>query len=255
MAMMGIPGVACSAGSCRTASIPSIPGRRMSIRIRLGCRSWARRTPSSPVSASMISYPLNVNTSRTSLRFLSLSSTTRISSFATAYRDREREGRPAAHFTLHPNSAPVQLDEPAAKGHPESRPLLSRRAGSDLTELLEHRVLVLRRDADPGIADRHFDRPVHRRCPHLDPAALWRELDRVRQQVQDDLPNLPLVSPNLAEPLIDGRLQPDSPSPGPLADERQGVVDRLREIEVGDFQLHPPGLDLREIKDVVDEGK
>jgi len=58
---------------------------------------------------------------------------------------------------------------------------------------------VLRRDADPGNTDRHFDRPVHRRCPHLDPAALWRELDRVRQQVQDDLPNLPLVSPNLAE--------------------------------------------------------
>src|SRR2546427_13135521 len=152
MAMMGIPGVACSAGSCRTASIPSIPGRRMSIRIRLGCRSWARRTPSSPVSASMISYPLNVNTSRTSLRFLSLSSTTRISSFATAHRDREREGRPAAHFALHPNSAPVQLDELPTEGQPQPRSFLLRRAGPDLTELLEHGLLVLWRDADPGVA-------------------------------------------------------------------------------------------------------
>jgi hypothetical protein len=35
------------------------PGSRMSIRIRLGRRSRARSTPSSPVSASMISYPLN----------------------------------------------------------------------------------------------------------------------------------------------------------------------------------------------------
>src|SRR6266705_2243878 len=143
MAMMGIPRVAGSARSRRSASIPSIPGSRMSIRTRLGCRSWARRTPSSPVSASMISYPLNVNTSRTSLRFLSLSSTTRISSFATAHRDREREGRPAGHFTLYPDLAPVQLDELAAKGQPESRPLLFCRARSHLAELLEHRLLVL----------------------------------------------------------------------------------------------------------------
>src|SRR2546422_6740036 len=152
MAMMGIPRVACSARSCRSASIPSIPGRRMSIRIRLGCRSWARRTPSSPVSASMISYPLNVNTSRTSLRFLSLSSTTRISSFATAHRDRECEGRSAAHFALHPDLAPVELDELAAKGQPEPRPFLLRRAGPDLAELFEHGLLVLRRNADPGVA-------------------------------------------------------------------------------------------------------
>ena len=54
MAMIGIPRVTGSARSLRSASIPSIPGSRMSIRTRLGCRSWARRTPSSPVSASMI---------------------------------------------------------------------------------------------------------------------------------------------------------------------------------------------------------
>src|SRR5438309_8010607 len=53
--------------------------------------------------------------SRTSLRFLSWSSTTRISSFATAHRDREREGRAHAHLASHPDSSPVKLDELSAQ--------------------------------------------------------------------------------------------------------------------------------------------
>src|SRR2546422_826002 len=224
MAMMGIPRVACSARSCRSASIPSIPGRRMSIRIRLGCRSWARRTPSSPVSASMISYPLNVNTSRTSLRFLSLSSTTRISSFATAHRDRERERRTHAHLTLYPNPAAVEFDELSAQGQTEAGPLGLLFGCPDLPELLEHRLLVRERDADPRIADRHLHGPVlgHGRDP--DPPALRRELDRIRQEVQDDLSDLSLISPNLPQSLIDIQMQGDAPSSSPLADQGHRVV-------------------------------
>src|SRR5262245_55849788 len=45
--MTGIPRVDCSTRSRRSASMPSIPGSRMSMRTRLGWRSWARRTPSS----------------------------------------------------------------------------------------------------------------------------------------------------------------------------------------------------------------
>src|SRR5712692_2069912 len=37
-----------------STSIPSMPGSRMSVRTRLGGRSWARQTPASPVSASMV---------------------------------------------------------------------------------------------------------------------------------------------------------------------------------------------------------
>src|SRR5438132_3060255 len=169
--MMGISRVASSARSCRSASIPSIPGRRMSIRIRLGCRSWARRTPSSPVSASMISYPLNVNTSRTSLRFLSWSSTTRISSFATAHRDRERERRAHAHLALDMNPAAVEFDELSAEGQPQpcAFGLLLRRP--DLPEFLEYHVLILRGDTDPSVADRHLHGSIHRHRSHFDPPA------------------------------------------------------------------------------------
>src|SRR5207245_5096751 len=94
-----------------------------------------------------------------------------------------------------------------------------------------------------------------RHCRDLNTAALRRELDRIRQQVQDDLPNLPLVRPNFAEPLIDGRLQPDSPPPSTLADEGQRAVERRGEVEVRQFQFHPPGFDLREVQNVVDQGQ
>src|SRR6202158_3064838 len=80
MAITAIPRVASSARSRRSASTPSIPGSRISPRTNLGLRSLASRVPSSPVSASMVVYPLNVSTSRTSFRFLSLSSTIKISS-------------------------------------------------------------------------------------------------------------------------------------------------------------------------------
>ena len=41
--------------------------------------------------------------------------------------------------------------------------------------------------------------------------------------------------------------------PGSLADEGHGVVDSRGQVEVGQLELHPPGLDLGEIEDVVDQ--
>src|SRR5437870_1484876 len=68
-----------------------------------------------------------------------------ISSFASMHRDREREGRSAAHLALYPDFSPVQLDEPAAKGQPEPGPLGLLLRSPDLPKLLEHRFLILRR--------------------------------------------------------------------------------------------------------------
>jgi hypothetical protein len=138
----------------------------------------------------------------------------------------------------------VQLNELPAQGQPQPGTfhLLVRRP--HLSELLEHRLLILRGDADPGVADGDLDRPVPWDCHDFYSPTLWRELDRVRQQVQDDLPDLPLICPNLAQPLIDTHLQCDAPSSRPLADQGQGVVERRGEMEVRQLQLHPPGLDL-----------
>jgi hypothetical protein len=62
----------------RSASMPSMSGSWMSIRIRSGFFSLARRTPSPPVGASIVAWPLWRRMSRTSFMFFSLSSTIRI---------------------------------------------------------------------------------------------------------------------------------------------------------------------------------
>src|SRR5215471_8353783 len=110
-AIAGIVAVAGLSRICLNAVMPSIPGSWMSIKMRSGWRSRASRTPSSPVSASATRYPLTCSTSRTSFRFLSLSSTMRISSFAMAHRQRERERRSCPDLALYPDPPVVQLDE------------------------------------------------------------------------------------------------------------------------------------------------
>src|SRR5215467_4543687 len=115
-AIVGIVAVAGSSRIWRNALMPSIPGSWMSIRMRSGWSSRARRTPSSPVSASATRYPLTCSTSRTSFRFLSLSSTIRISSFAMTHRQRKRERRAFPDLTLHPDLPAVQFDELAREG-------------------------------------------------------------------------------------------------------------------------------------------
>jgi outer membrane protein assembly factor BamD len=61
-----------------SASIPSMSGSWMSIRIRSGRALSAKATPASPVSASIVAWPLWRRMSRTSFMFFSLSSTIRI---------------------------------------------------------------------------------------------------------------------------------------------------------------------------------
>src|SRR5262249_35728835 len=119
-------------------------------------------------------------------------STITITSFATAYRNRKGERRADTLLTLHPDPSAVKLDKLAAQGEPSPRtlPLLGCRA--HLAELLEDFLLILGSDADSGVADRDLHESILRHRPEIDPAPLWRELDRVRQQVQDDLPDLPL---------------------------------------------------------------
>src|SRR5215510_9465803 len=191
----------------------------MSIKMSAGCRSWARRTPSSPVSASMVWYPLTCSVSRTSFKFLGLSSTIKITSLAMAHRQRERERRAHTLLTLHPDSTTVELHKLPAQGESQARALhlLGRRP--HLAELLEDLLLILGSDADSGVADGDLHDSILWHCAHVDPSALGRELDRVGQQVQDDLPDLPLVRPNLAQSAIDVHLQGDASPPGTLADE------------------------------------
>src|SRR5213593_665748 len=118
-------------------------------------------------------------------------STTRISSFATTHWDRERKRRTHTHLALHPNPAPVQLDELSTECQPQPGALHLLVCSPHLAELLEHRLLILWSDADAGVADRDFHESILWHCADVDATTLRGKLDRIRQQVQHDLADLP----------------------------------------------------------------
>src|SRR4030095_5648264 len=102
--------------------------------------------------------------SRTSFKLWGLSSTIRISSFATTHRDREGERGALPQLALDPDLAAVQLDE--LPGERQSQPvahdLLVR--CPYLPEFLEHRFLILRGNTDASIGDGHLCEPALGRC-------------------------------------------------------------------------------------------
>ena len=91
---------------------------------------------------------------------MSLSSTRRISSFATAHWDREGEGRASAHLTLHPNPSTMQLNEFPTESEAEPGALGLLLGAPHLPELLEHGLLILRSDSDAAVGDRHLGHAV-----------------------------------------------------------------------------------------------
>ncbi len=134
-------------------------------------------------------------------------------------------------------------------------PNLSRRAAVTLLELEEDPRLILRSDADPGIAHRksHGIRPLARFDDDRD-AARFRELDGVAGKVEqhlaqprrvaDDLPRQPLVDEAAdLEPL---RLRARPEQLGRLLD-KGGKRERTRR------QVDAAGLDLGEIEDFLDQ--
>src|SRR5438093_1178286 len=119
-----------------------------------------------------------------SMRLLSLSSTRRIRSSGIGARGKgERERRSATHLALDPEAAAVELDKLSRQREAQTRALALPRGVAHLAELLEDRLLVLWRDADAGVGDRHLDNAVRGQRSHVDPATLGRELHGVGQQV------------------------------------------------------------------------
>src|SRR5262249_62099581 len=64
-----------------------------------------------------------------------------------------------------------------------------------------------------------------------------------------------LVAADLSQARIDRLMQADTATGGAFAQEQERVANRLREVEIRQFELHPPRLDLRQIEDVVNQGQ
>src|SRR5438309_4686882 len=110
-------------------------------------------------------------------------------------RNGEKEPAPFSELALEPDATAVQLDELARDGETKSGPMVrARRRRVDLSELPEDQIVMLRRNAEPSVADFNEERreavrlPSRRTDPHA-PAG-WRELDRVAEQVPDDVRDL-----------------------------------------------------------------
>src|SRR5579862_9131324 len=122
--------------------------------------------------------------------FFSLSSTT--STRSPAMTDLpvgqcEDEPAPLPELALDPDPAAVELDETLREREPETRAFALPDADFRLLELLEDPPLVLAGDPGTGVGDRDEHLLVDAlRCDD-DAAALRSELDRVREEVEDDL--------------------------------------------------------------------
>src|SRR5438552_7339987 len=73
-------------------------------------------------------------------------------------RQRERERRALAELAFEPDAPAVELDEALREREPETR-AFARAIGrlAELAEFLEDLRLILRRDADAGVAHAHLD--------------------------------------------------------------------------------------------------
>ena len=100
-----------------------------------------------------------------------------------ADRQRERKRRALSRLALHPDPPTMQLDELTGEGQPEASALDLLVRPSYLPELLEDRLLVLRRDTYTSVSDRDLGYAFVERGADIDPAALGRELESVGQEI------------------------------------------------------------------------
>src|SRR5262249_49780979 len=108
-------------------------------------------------------------------------------------------------------------------------------------------------DADAGVAHRDVNLAAFDPRADLDPAALWGELDRVGEQVEEDLLDLPLVGAHGADLAVDRLGEGDAAADRARAARGEGVVDGDGQRDGRQLELHAPGLDLRQVEDVVDQ--
>src|SRR5581483_3569464 len=184
-------------------------------------------------------------------------------------RQVEREDAPLAGLGVHTDLAAEETCDLAADREAEARAAVApRRRPVRLLERLEDEPQLVLRDADAGVDHGEPDHGVRGRerrkrelrrllgelHPHGD-AALLGELDRVRQEVLEDL----------VQPLRVGGDRRRHVRPRDLDVQLEALVLRERaerpldvvadvaDRDVGDSNVHLPGLDLRQVEDVVDQ--
>ena len=146
----------------------------------------------------------------------------------------------------------MQLDELAGEGEPEAC-ALGPFAGGGLLELLEDRLEVPGGDAGAGVGDGDLDLSVVEAGGDVHPALARRELDRVGEEVEDDLADTTLVGRDADLRGLGGKRERDPASASAFGVHRDSAPQQVREGHLREVELHAAGLDLREVEDVVDQ--
>ncbi|QJW99075.1 hypothetical protein FTUN_6673 [Frigoriglobus tundricola] len=170
-------------------------------------------------------------------------------------RQRDGERAPAAGLAGDADLAAQQphqfpRDREAQPGPAE----LPARGPVRLPERLEDDFLLVRRDADPRVADGERD-PVAGAALHVHAhLAGFGELQRVREQVFEHLLQpLPVGGDRVGAARRDPDVERQGLLFGDRAEHAVQVLDELREPHRLGPHVHAPGLDLRQVEDVVDE--
>ena len=145
------------------------------------------------------------------------------------------------------------LDQPPGQRQPQAGAGVVPVGVADLLELLEHPVMVVGGDADAGVGDgdRHDGAAGG---GDRDPAALGGELDRVGEQVLQDLPEPDPVGERgeHRQVRLDGAgCLPSSSGARPVSGLLDGGVDPQR----AQAQVQAARLDLGQVEDVVDQAE
>ena len=177
-------------------------------------------------------------------------------------RQYEPELAAVADRTLDPQFAPHQSHQSAADGQSQPSPAeAAADAGVGLHEGGEDLALLGRRDPDAGIAYREtqVDLPfVGRRYldAQFDLTPLG-EFDRIAEQIDQDLMEAPLIADQCIDITV-GRWGDDQLqllAAGGRGHDGGEVIQDGAQAEWHRLELQPPGLDLGEVQDVIDEGQ
>ncbi len=176
---------------------------------------------------------------------------------AVALRQHQGKGTAGARRTLHLNLAAQQVRQLAGDRQAQARAAITSVGGAiGLAERLEDRRLLLRRDADAGVAHREGQHAAIARLDAQGDRALLGELEGVGQQVLEDLLQALAVGEQGGRQVVG---QFDAEAQGLLhglwKEQALHAIDQPRED--GQFRVHLElaGFHLGNVENVVDQGQ
>src|SRR5437667_724364 len=251
-------GTAVHSRNRRMTSMPSMSGSPRSTITTSGWREPTSTRPSAPVVASNSRYPWPVSVARRKRRICGSSSmrTTTGSGIGGhrgrrlfGQRQREKERDAALGQVLGPDAPAVRPDDALADR--EAEPGAPAAVGLPAIELLEDPVLLPARQPRTAVGDLDGDGAVRRGRDDSDRALGRGVLERVVEEVHENLLDEHVVDRHQRQ--IGRDADGDAPAPEALGESPERGADHLLERVPVTAELERAGLEPRHLEQVLDE--